>query len=162
MKANRQWMLRLPCVILLIAFCAAYQTQAKAWQRQSEENRAAAAEVEAYNANILAMQAQLAQEREAETAAVQKYADGSYTASAMGFGGQIEVRVTVRQDRMEEISVLKHDGEDAVYFEEATAVIDRILAAQSVEVDAVAGATFSSTGILEAVRSALSQAEEGT
>ena len=159
MTENKQWMLRLPCVILLIAFCAAYQTKALAWQKQAEDNRAAIAEVEAHNAEVLALQAQAERMNEVEADARRKYADGSYTASGMGFGGPIELRVTLLQDRITEIQILKHDGEDDVYFAAATAIVDQIVHAQSTEVDTVAGATFSSTGILEAVRAALLQAE---
>lgn len=159
MTGKRQWMLRLPGVILLIVFLAAYQTKALAWQKQLEDNRAAIAEVERENDEIRAMQTQASQAQEATAGVSHRYTDGSYTASAMGFGGPIEVCVTLSQDQILEIRVLKHDGEDSVYLEEAVKILERILQAQSTDVDTIAGATFSSTGILEAVRAALLQAE---
>lgn len=162
MKARNQWLLRLPSLLLILAILAAYQVQVKRWQQRSEENQRAISEVEAYNAEILALRAQTeaVQKQGTDPAVRQRYADGSYRASATGFGGPIELRVTLQKDEITEITVLSHDGEDAVYFQEATEIIDRILDVQSVKVDTVSGATFSSKGILEAVSAALRQAEE--
>ena len=52
-----------------------------------------------------------------------------------------------------------HQGEDSAYLSQAESVIDSILSAQSTDVDTVSGATFSSTGILNAVDDALGKAE---
>ena len=50
-------------------------------------------------------------------------------------------------------------GEDSAYLSQAESVIDSVLSAQSTDVDTVSGATFSSTGILNAVDAALGKAE---
>ena len=50
-------------------------------------------------------------------------------------------------------------SEDSAYLSQAESVIDSILSAQSTDVDTVSGATFSSTGILNAVDAALGKAE---
>ena len=47
----------------------------------------------------------------------------------------------------------------SAYLSQAESVIDSILSAQSTDVDTVSGATFSSTGILNAVDDALGKAE---
>ena len=52
------------------------------------------------------------------------------------------------------------DGEDPAYYDQAVAVIDEMLKAQSSEVDTVSGATFSSTGLIEATEDALGKAEK--
>ncbi len=50
-------------------------------------------------------------------------------------------------------------GDDAEFFNQAkSGVISEILSAQSVDVDTVTGATFSSRGIIDAVADALSGA----
>lgn len=87
------------------------------------------------------------------------YRDGVYTASAEGFGGPITVQVTISGDTITDISVVSHDGETTSYFSKARRVISAILETGTPEgVDAVSGATYSSTGILNAVKLALGKA----
>ncbi|MCD7837938.1 MAG: FMN-binding protein, partial [Clostridiales bacterium] len=86
------------------------------------------------------------------------WADGTYTGSAKGFGGTIKVQVTIKEGKLTAIQVLSHSGETASYFSKAKAIISRILKAQSPNVDTVSGATYSSTGIREAVKAALKKA----
>lgn len=85
------------------------------------------------------------------------YADGVYSGSAMGMNAQIAVSVTVRDNTITDIAIDSH-REDEPYFTDALAVIDDILDTNSLEVDTVSGATYSSGGILDAVADALSQA----
>ncbi|MCD8146822.1 MAG: FMN-binding protein, partial [Clostridiales bacterium] len=86
------------------------------------------------------------------------WADGTYTGSARGFGGIIKVQVTIKDGKITAIQVLSHSGETASYFSKAKTIISRILKAQSPNVDTVSGATYSSTGIREAVKAALKKA----
>lgn len=86
------------------------------------------------------------------------YLDGVYTASADGFGGPITVQVTVAGDTITDITILSAEGETTSYFTRARHVISSILDSGSTEVDTVSGATYSSTGILNAVRLALAKA----
>ena len=81
--------------------------------------------------------------------------DGVYTGTGQGFGGAITLSVTVDSSRITKIDVLSAEFEDAAYFETATALLDEILATQSLEVDTISGATFSSRGLIEAVRNAI-------
>lgn len=87
--------------------------------------------------------------------------DGVFEGRGVGFGGEIAVSVTVDGGRIAAVDVFSADGEDPAYFAEAEGVVNRILAEQSDEVDTVSGATFSSRGILEAVRNALETGEGG-
>ena len=87
------------------------------------------------------------------------YKDGSYTGSAQGFGGAIEVQVTLKDDEIIDIQVTSAAGEDSAYLSQAQNVISSIISAQSTDVDTVSGATFSSTGIINAVVDALGKAE---
>lgn len=87
------------------------------------------------------------------------YKDGTYTGEADGYGGTIQVEVTLASDEITSINVVSAPGEDSAYLSQAESVIDSILSAQSTDVDTVSGATFSSTGILNAVDEALGKAE---
>ena len=83
--------------------------------------------------------------------------DGIYTAEAMGFEGEITVQVTVAEDKITDITLLSAEDEEE-YLSRAKQVIPAILEGQSPNVDAVSGATYSSTGILNAVKLALAKA----
>ena len=87
------------------------------------------------------------------------YKDGTYTGEAEGYGGTIQVEVTLAGDEITSINVVSAPGEDSAYLSQAESVIDSVLSAQSTDVDTVSGATFSSTGILNAVDAALGKAE---
>ena len=85
------------------------------------------------------------------------YLDGIYTAEATGFEGQITVQVTVAEDKITDITILSAEDEEE-YLSRAKQVIPAILEGQSPNVDIVSGATYSSTGILNAVKLALEKA----
>ena len=87
------------------------------------------------------------------------YKDGIYTGSAQGFGGAITVQVTLANDEITDIQVTSAPGEDSAYLSQGEGVISSIISAQSTDVDTVSGATFSSTGIINAVVDALGKAE---
>lgn len=81
-------------------------------------------------------------------------ADGTYEGSAQGYESTITVSVTVSGGQVTDISV--EDENDAPqFFSRAEAVLDDILGQQSLEVDTVSGATFSSAGLINAVYDAL-------
>ena len=83
------------------------------------------------------------------------FADGVYTGSGTGLRGTVQVSVTVEGGRIADITILSF-ADDAPYFAKAqNTVIANILAAQSVNVSTVSGATYSSNGILEATANAL-------
>lgn len=87
-----------------------------------------------------------------------KYRDGTYSGSGQGYEGTISVSVTISGDQITNITVTSA-ADDPPYIDDAKAgVIPAILSAQSADVNAVSGATFSSKGILAAVKSALSSA----
>lgn len=89
------------------------------------------------------------------------YKDGTYTGSAQGFGGAITVQVTLANDEITDIQVTSAPGEDSAYLSQGEGVISSIISTQSTDVDTVSGATFSSTGIINAVVDALGKAENG-
>nr|WP_300651147.1 FMN-binding protein [uncultured Anaerobutyricum sp.] len=87
--------------------------------------------------------------------------DGTYTGSGKGFGGTISVKVTVKDGKISAIDVTNASGETASYFSKAKGIISKMISGQTTNVDAASGATYSSNGIITAVRNALSKAETG-
>ena len=85
------------------------------------------------------------------------YKDGVYEGTGTGFGGEMKVQVTIREGKIAAIEILENkDGSS--YMEKASALIDTILSTQSTNVDTVSGASYSSVGIIQAVRNALEKA----
>lgn len=87
--------------------------------------------------------------------------DGTYTGSGKGFGGTISVKVTVKDGKISAIDVTSALGETASYFSKAKGIIPKMISGQTTNVDVASGATYSSNGIITAVRNALSKAETG-
>lgn len=88
------------------------------------------------------------------------YADGTYTGEAQGFGGPVSMEVVIEDGKITEVNVLSAEKEDGAYFTMAEDIIPAIISAQSADVDTISGATFSSTGIKDAVAIALEKATE--
>ena len=85
------------------------------------------------------------------------YKDGTYYGSGTGFGGPLKVMVEISGGKIASIQIVENsDGND--YISKAASLIDSIITTQSTNVDTVSGATYSSVGIIQAVRDALSQA----
>ena len=85
------------------------------------------------------------------------YKDGTYYGSGTGFGGPLKVMVEISGGKIASIQIVENsDGSD--YISKAASLIDSIIAKQSTNVDTVSGATYSSVGIIQAVRDALGQA----
>lgn len=103
--------------------------------------------------------AKLYAEQEALLSEGGAYQDGNYEGTAVGFGGDITVGITIENGNIQEIEILSAKNEDTAYLEMAKDIIPTIIEAQSAEVDTISGATFSSTGIKEAAAAALEKAE---
>ena len=87
------------------------------------------------------------------------YKDGTYEGSATGYSGKMTVSVTIAGGEITEINIVE-TGDDDEYLIDAKDVIPEIIEKQSLEVDAVSGATHSSKGIIKAVGNALESAKE--
>lgn len=88
-------------------------------------------------------------------------ADGVYKGSATGFSGPVTVAVTIMDKKITSIDILS-STDDEVFFNRAKGVIDRIISSQSFDVDVVSGATYSSNGIIGAVKNALTGENDKT
>ena len=86
------------------------------------------------------------------------YTDGVYTGTAQGFGGEVSVTLTVEDGEIKEAAVVG-DGETQGVGSRAIEMMpERIVAAQSAEIDGVSGCTFSSTAVKAAAQAAIDQA----
>ena len=93
-----------------------------------------------------------------ETATPKKEeADNSvyYVGSSAGYKGNIKVKVGVADGKITKISVLEQQDDWDYYNKAKKGVINQILEKQSTDVDVVSGATYSSKGIIGAVKEAI-------
>ena len=89
------------------------------------------------------------------------YKDGTYYGTGTGFGGTLKVKVEISGGKITSIQIMENqDGSE--YISKASALINTIIQNQRTNVDTVSGATYSSVGIIQAVRDALSQAAVST
>ena len=139
MKRYRNFILRAVNLLLVAVLLVQYQHIAVARAATVAQREQQIAEVESWNASVL-------------------QADGVYEGTGLGFGDDITVSVTIQDGQMTDITVVSADGEDKPYYRQAIAVLDEMLTAQSTEVDAVAGATLTAEGLIEAVADALGKA----
>lgn len=95
-----------------------------------------------------------------EAGRFQNLTDGIYTGSADAFRGDVEVQVTVEKQKVTDISILSYCDTEEYFFRAASAVIEQMKAEQSLNVDAVSGATYSSNGVIHAVANALEIPED--
>lgn len=86
--------------------------------------------------------------------------DGVYTGSADAFRGDVEVQVTVENQQVTDISILSYCDTEEYFFKAAPVVIEEMKEEQSLNIDAVSGATYSSNGIIHAVANALDIPED--
>lgn len=157
------FLVKLASFLLVAGMFLYYQTVAVQRAEALEANEAAVAEAEEYNrtvereneAILRAAEGADVPEEEPETG---PYADGVYEGEGTGYGGPIRVSVTVAGGYIESIDVTEHSGEDPAYYMLAGSLVDEMVDQQSADVDAAAGATFSSAGLRQAVAAALEQA----
>ena len=87
-----------------------------------------------------------------------KYLDGTYKASAKGYSGDVKVTVTIKDGI---ITAVKQEISDTpMFFEKAWSVLEEQIVGTNYvdDIDTVSGATYSSNGILNAVKKALKSA----
>lgn len=84
-----------------------------------------------------------------------KYTAGTYTGSAEGFGGILDVEVTLSADKIEKVEIKSHSETDGIGTKAIEALPSEIVDKNSVDVDIVSGATISSKAIIAAVKDAM-------
>lgn len=133
-KNYKHFMIRLFNLIVIVSACALYQQTALKWNREAI---AAGSVPGSVPGNLK---------------------DGEYSGTGKGFGGDVAVKVSVKDGTITDIQVVEAKKEDAAYLDNAKKIIPKMLKAQSPEVDTASGATFSSNGIINAVKDALKEA----
>ncbi len=84
--------------------------------------------------------------------------DGTFEATANGYGGEVKVAVTIADEKITNIDIIE-EKETLVVAERAfPLIIERIIEANTPVVDAVSGATFTSYAVKAAVADAMNQA----
>ena len=81
--------------------------------------------------------------------------DGIYIGSYSAFPVSAEVRVTIKNHFIVNIELLKHDNGQG---QGAEIIPENVIEAQSLKVDSVSGATYSSKVILKAIQNAILKA----
>ncbi len=155
--------IRLISLLLLIGLIGGYQGKVKIMTQSADLK---AMETALKEAEESLKENETMEEESSDTESVEEsdteggFKDGTYQGEANGYGGIISVNVTIQDGVIASIDVISAEKEDSAYFSMATAVIDKIISTQSTEVDAISGATYSSTGIKNAVIAAVTKAAE--
>ncbi|MGN0775651.1 MAG: FAD-dependent oxidoreductase [Candidatus Ventricola sp.] len=86
------------------------------------------------------------------------YTAGTYEGTAAGLNGDITVSVTVSSDAITAVEILAQQETVGIADAALEQIPERIVASQSLGVDSVSGATFTSKGIVDAVAAAVTLA----
>ncbi len=85
--------------------------------------------------------------------------DGIYTGRAEGYGPDLTVSITVKDNELTDIQVISHNENNEKYYGKAIdAVPSKMIAEQTILVDTISGATLTSEGIIKAVLNGLEPA----
>jgi uncharacterized protein with FMN-binding domain len=85
------------------------------------------------------------------------YKDGTYSGQAAGYRGEtIEVSVTVKEDKITDVTLVQSDDRGSRYI---ASLQSTMIEQQTTQIPNISGATFSSTGIKNATQNALNQAK---
>jgi uncharacterized protein with FMN-binding domain len=87
---------------------------------------------------------------------ITKIEDGTYAGSYKEFPISAKVEVTVKDHQITAVELIEHKSGQG---KPAEAITDKVIEAQSLDVDVISGATLSSKVILMAIENALSGAE---
>lgn len=86
------------------------------------------------------------------------YKPGTYIGVAEGHNGEVKVEVKFDADKITSVKVLEHEETDNIASTPIERIPEEIVKGQTLNVDTVAGATFTSNAILQAVEDAVVQA----
>jgi len=87
------------------------------------------------------------------------YMDGTYTGEATGYQPGMVVSVTIKDNIITSVEIIDHNEVSSRFWSTPVSLFPGwIVEAQSTEIDAISGATFTSVGIINAVNDALRKA----
>ena len=96
---------------------------------------------------------------ETEASALSGVQDGVYEGAGTGHGGEVNVEVEIKQEKITQVSVKEHQETAGISDKALETIPAAIVETQSLAVDTVSGATESSNAILEGAEAALAQAK---
>lgn len=109
-----------------------------------------------YCAGTLAINSEVLNNNQTTTFLEQgKYSDGVYEGTGKGYRGNISVTVEVDNGNIASIAIESYQDDEQFFNQAKNTIINEIISSQSVAVETVSGATYSSQGIIEAVANAL-------
>lgn len=88
--------------------------------------------------------------------------DGEYRGAAEGYRTEIEVSLLVENNKLQEIRIVSQEETPGIGDQAMAKLSESLISEQSLEVDAVSGATNTSEGFLEAVKNALTGQKYGS
>lgn len=88
-----------------------------------------------------------------------QYKDGTYTTTAMGYGGEFEVETTLKDDKIQDIVIKEHNETPSIGGVALEQMIDNMKKKNHYDVDTISGATKSSQALKEAVAKAYEEAK---
>jgi len=86
--------------------------------------------------------------------------NGTYVGTSFGFGGTIQLEIIIEDNKIIEINPIQHNETTGYYEEVFRRISLDIIGTQSLNVDTVSGATATSRGFINAVKSGINQALE--
>lgn len=86
------------------------------------------------------------------------YKAGTYTASATGKNGEVKVEVVFTGDKIESVKILEHKETAGISDGPIKDIPEKIVSNQSLAIDAISGATYTSQAVLVAVEDCVKQA----
>lgn len=87
------------------------------------------------------------------------FKDGTYEGVADGYGRELTLKVTLKNNKIINIEIVSHNEVGENHYGRAMEVVPKeIIDNQSVDVDTISGATYTSNGIMNAVKNALLKA----
>lgn len=87
-----------------------------------------------------------------------KFTPGTYEAVALGRSGDVTVRVEMTEDEIANIEVIDHMETEGIGTKAIDVIPGKIIQAQSLEINAVAGATVTTDAIIAGVKDCIEQA----
>lgn len=90
------------------------------------------------------------------------YKDGTYTTTAVGYGGEFRVETTIKNDKLVDIVVKEHNETPSIGGVAMEQMIDKMKKENKQDVDTISGATKTSQALKDAVNEAYKKAKNTT
>lgn len=87
------------------------------------------------------------------------YKDGTYTTTAVGYGGEFQVETTIKDDKIEDVLVKEHNETPSIGGVALEQMITSMKKENKYDVDTISGATKTSQALKDAVKEAMENAK---